>query len=54
MDMNLKIRHYVNIFELCPWYEPTANKSVSLEELSEVARYNIDIIRSVINDKKVE
>ena len=46
---NKTLREY---FELCPWYEPIANKSVSLEELSEVERYNIDIIRSVINDKK--
>ena len=52
--MNLKIRHYVNILSYALGYEPTANKSVSLEELSEVERYNIDIIRSVINDKKVE
>lgn len=47
---NKELREY---FDLCPWYEPIANKSVSLEELSEVERYNIDIIRSVINDKKV-
>lgn len=46
---NKALREY---FELCPWYEPIANKSVSIEELSEVERYNIDIIRSVINDKK--
>lgn len=34
------------------WYTPITNKSVSLEELSEIERYNLDIIKSVIDEKK--
>lgn len=35
------------------WYTPITNKSVSLEELNEIERYNLDIIKSVIADKKL-
>lgn len=39
-------------FELCSWYTPIENKSVTLEELSEIEKYNLDIIKSVIAEKK--
>lgn len=47
---NKELREY---FDLCPWYIPIAGKAVTLNELTEIERYNLDIIRSVINDKKV-
>ena len=48
---NTELREY---FEMCPWYTPIAGKTVTLEELTEIERYNIEIIKSVINDKKAE
>lgn len=48
---NKELREY---FEMCPWYTPIAGKAVTLNELSEIERYNIEIIKSVINDKKTE
>lgn len=46
---NKELKEY---FNLCNWYNPIINKSVSLEELNEIERYNLDIIKSVINEKK--
>ena len=46
---NKALREY---FELCPWYTPIAGKAVTLNELTEIERYNLDIIKSVVNDKK--
>ena len=46
---NKELKEY---FELCSWYTPIANKSVTLEELNEIEKYNLDIIKSVISDKK--
>ena len=34
------------------WYNPIPNKTVSLEELNEIEKYNLDIIKSVISEKK--
>lgn len=48
---NTELREY---FEMCPWYTPISGKTVTLEELTEIERYNIEIIKSVINDKKAE
>lgn len=48
---NTELREY---FEMCPWYTPIAGKTVTLEDLTEIERYNIEIIKSVINDKKAE
>lgn len=47
---NKELKEY---FELCNWYTPIDNKSVSLEELNEIERYNLDIIKSVIAEKKI-
>ena len=46
---NKELKEY---FELCSWYTPIANKSVTLEELNEIEKYNLDIIKNVISDKK--
>lgn len=34
------------------WYNPIPNKTVTLEELNEIEKYNLDIIKSVIAEKK--
>ena len=47
---NKELREYFNI---CLWYTPIEGKTVALEELSEIERYNLDTIKSVINDKKM-
>lgn len=46
---NLELKVY---FEGLLWYEKVANKSVSLEELSEIEKYNLDVIKEVIEEKK--
>ena len=46
---NKELKEY---FELCSWYTPITNKSVSLEELNDIEKYNLDIIKSVISDRK--
>lgn len=45
---NKELREY---FMLCPWYTPIAGKAVTLEELTEIEKYNLDIIKSVVNEK---
>lgn len=47
---NKELREY---FNLRLWYTTIEGKTVTLEELSEIERYNLDIIKSVINDKKM-
>lgn len=34
------------------WYNPIPNKTVTLEELNEIEKYNLDIIKSAISEKK--
>lgn len=46
---NKELKEY---FELCDWYTQIDGKSVSVEELNEVEKYNLDIIKSAIADKK--
>lgn len=49
---DFKSKELNEYFELCSWYTPIANKSVTLEELNEIERYNLDIIKNLINEKK--
>ena len=46
---NAELKEYFNSMS---WYSVEPNKTVSLNELNEIEKYNIDIIKSVINDKK--
>ena len=46
---NAELKAYFNGLS---WYEPITNKTVSLNELSEIERYNLDIIKSVISENK--
>ena len=47
---NAELKAYFNGLS---WYEPIANKTVSLNELSEIERYNLDVIKNVISEKKL-
>lgn len=49
---DFKTKELKEYFELCPWYIPVANKSVSLEELNEFERRNLEMIKNLINEKK--
>ncbi len=46
---NVELKEYFNNLS---WYYPIANKTVSTEELNEFEKYNLDIIKSVISEKK--
>lgn len=46
---NAELKAYFNGLS---WYKPIPNKTVSLNELSEIERYNLDIIKNVISEKK--
>lgn len=46
---NKELKEY---FENQSWYYPVEGKTVSLEELNEIERKNLDIIKNVIDEKK--
>ena len=49
--LNKELKEYFNKLS---WYHVENNKTVKLEELNEIERYNLNIIKSVIEDKKGE
>ena len=49
---DFKTQELKEYFKLCPWYTPVANKSVSLEELNDFERRNLETIKNLINEKK--
>ena len=48
---DFKMQEYKYYFNLWDWYQPITGKTVSLEELSEIERYNVELIKSVIDEK---
>ena len=46
---NAELKEYFNSMS---WYSVVPNKTVSLNELNEIEKYNLDIIKRVIDDKK--
>ena len=47
---NAELKAYFNSLY---WFNPVENKSVSIEELNEFEKYNLEVIKEVIAEKKV-
>lgn len=48
---DFKTKSLKEYFSFWNWYVPIANKSVSLEELNEVEKYNANLLKEVISEK---
>ncbi|MBQ9314783.1 MAG: YARHG domain-containing protein [Clostridia bacterium] len=49
---DFKMQEYNYYFNLWDWYKPISEKTVSLDELSEIERYNAKLIKSIIDAKE--
>ena len=51
---DFKMQEYRYYFNLWDWYHPITGKTVSLEELTDIERGNIQLIKSVIDENSIE
>lgn len=48
---DFKMKEYQHYFNLWDWYHPISGKTVSLEELTNIEKENVQLIKSVIDEK---